>query len=251
MVLGAAGCRRGPSGEAKPRVTVAAASDLATAFGEVGYAYQASTGETVTFAFGSSGQLAKQIAEGAPYDVFAAADIALLEPTIRSGACDERTRARYGRGRVGVWTAEGVTPVKGLADLAQPRFKTVAIANPEHAPYGRAAKQAMARAGLAEALAPKLVTAQNVQQALEFARSGNADAALVALSLAVSLKSGTFVLIDDRAHDPLDQALIVCRRGANSAGGQRFADFVESPTGRTIMRRYGFTLPGEASSVAP
>src|SRR5207253_2590147 len=125
---------------------------------------------------------------------------------------------------------------RALGDLADARFGKIAIANPEHAPYGKAAQQALQKIGIWDAVKPRLVYGENIQQTLQFAQSGNADAAIVALSLAV-VGDGVYFVIDPELFAPLDQALVVCKGGASAAGGKEFAAFVSSPDGRQIMRR--------------
>jgi molybdate transport system substrate-binding protein len=244
LVLFAGGC----TGKAPPtaevtEIKVAAASDLARAFAEVGKAFEGKTRKKVTFSFGSSGLLAKQIAEGAPFDLFAAANASFADDAVNSGRCNARTKALYARGRIVVWTKKGAAKAT-LADLADPRFVKVAIANAEHAPYGQAAREALQRAGVLDKVQPKLVFGENVQQALQFAQTGNAEAAIVALSLA-TVADGEFTLIAESEHSPLDQALVACGEGPRFAVAKDFAAFVSSPDGRAIMNRYGFVLPGE------
>ncbi|MEZ4401975.1 MAG: molybdate ABC transporter substrate-binding protein [Kofleriaceae bacterium] len=235
-----AGCRAKP---APGTIRVAAASDLARAFDEVGKAFTAKTGTHVVFTFGSSGLLAKQLTEGAPFDVFAAASKSYVTQVVDAGSCDGATRAMYGQGRLVAWTAEG--PLTDLAQLAEPRWKKIAIANPDHAPYGKAAKQALERAGLWDQVAGRMVFAENVLTTMQWAQNGSADVALVALSLATVTSGGTSVPVDPALHDPLEQELVVCGHGPRVAGAQAFAAFVASPAGRAIMRNYGFRLPGE------
>jgi molybdate transport system substrate-binding protein len=243
-VLAAAGVSCGRPRQAEEPLRVAAAADLAKAFEEVGRAFEARTGRTVTLTLGSSGLLARQIAEGAPFDVYASANASFVDDVVKAGACFGDTRAMYARGRIVVWTRQDVPPPASLADLADGRFKQVAIANPEHAPYGRAAQQALSSLGLWDTVKPKLVYGENVQQALQFAQSGNADAALVALSLAL-VSDGNRVDVAAELHQPLDQALVVCKGSGRRDAATGFATFVGSDEGRAIMRRYGFLLPGE------
>ena len=149
----------------------------------------------------------------------------------------------YARGRIGIWSPKDVAGVRSMVDLTQTRFVKIAIANPEHAPYGRAAKQALEKVGLWAKVVPKIVYGENIQQTLQFAKSGNAEAAIVALSLASANKDGSFLLIEEEMHPPIDQALVVCRNGANAGAARSFANFVGSARGREIMKRYGFVLP--------
>jgi molybdate transport system substrate-binding protein len=179
--------------------------------------------------------------------MFAAANVSFVNDVVKAGVCDPATKAIYGRGRVGVWTPRGIAPVKRLDDLVDARFRKIAIANPEHAPYGRAAKEALEKAGLWEKLASRIVYGENVQQTLKFAQSGNTEASLVALSLATVTKDGELLLIGEDLHQPIDQALVVCKGGGNAQQARELAGFVVSSTGRAIMRRYGFLLPGETA----
>jgi molybdate transport system substrate-binding protein len=236
LVAGAA-CRRGPKGQVK----IAAAADLAKAFEEIGREYTKRTGVKPVFTFGSSGLLAKQLAEGAPFDVYAAANISFVDEAVASGACDGATRRPYARGRIVAWSSS--QKIGALADLAEPRFVKVAIAHPEHAPYGKAAKEALEASGVWAQVQPKLVLAENIRQTLQWAQDGSADAAIVSLSLAPVDEGGRSLLVDEALHAPLIQALAVCKNGGAAAAGQRFADFVMSPEGTAIMKRYGFALP--------
>jgi molybdate transport system substrate-binding protein len=244
-------CSKPAPSEAPLRV--AAASDLSAAFTEVGAAFEKKTGTRPIFSFGSTGLLATQLEQGGPFDVFAAANVSFVDKVVRAGACDGKTQALYARGRLVVWTSgtSGVAPPKSLADLGGERFRKVAIANPEHAPYGKAAKQALERAGVLASVSPKLVFGENVTQALQFARSGNAEAAIVALSLTMPTTEGHVLAVDDALHEPIDQALVVCRNGKSPALGRSFAEYVNGPEGRAIMNRYGFLRPGEAFTRAP
>lgn len=245
VALALLGCSRPPG----PRpVQVAAASDLVQAFEAAAADFAQQGGAPVRFSFGSSGLLAKQLREGAPFDLFAAADARFVEEAVASGACDGATRAPYGRGRLVVWTKRGAVEAPArLEDLQAPRFTRLALANPEVAPYGRAAKQALERAGLWAAVAPRLVFAENVRQALQFAQTGNVEAALVAHALVLGDAGGVTLPVDPGLHDPLEQSLVVCTRGANRRGAEAFAGFLSSPAGRAVMQRHGFALPGEVA----
>lgn len=226
---------------------VAAASDLAVAFKEVGAEFEKETGKRVDFSFGSTGLLAKQIIEGAPYDVFAAANVSFVDDVVREGACFADTKALYARGRIVLWSKDPQRLPKDVRALEDASFTKVAIANPEHAPYGRAGREALERSGVWSAVQPRMVYGENVQQTLMFARSGNADVAIVALSLAV-VSPGNFVQIDPELHEPLDQALVACKggsKGAKSNEARSFIAFVGSEKGRAIMRKFGFLLPNE------
>ncbi|HEX8150066.1 MAG TPA: molybdate ABC transporter substrate-binding protein [Pyrinomonadaceae bacterium] len=226
-------------------LTVSAASDLTPAFQEIGRLFEQQDGTKVTFNFGSTGQLTQQIEQGAPVDLFAAANVSFVEGLERRGLIIPGTKALYAQGRVTLWTREdSALKLERVEDLARPEFKKVAIANPEHAPYGLAAREALQTAGVWEAVAQKLVYGENISQTLQYAESGNADAAVVALSLSTQ-SGGRWVLIPAEMHRPLDQALAVVKGAKHEQEARRFAAFVNSAQGRGVMRRYGFVLPGE------
>lgn len=241
------GCgRRVPEGDTtKKEIIVAAAADLAPAFEELGQQFEQETAIKVTFSFGSTGTLAKQIENGLPADLFAAANIAFVDELEAKGLMLPETKALYARGRITIWTRpDSLLTIERLEDLANPDVKRVAIANPEHAPYGAAAREALQSVGLWNAIEPKLVLGENVRQAIQYAETGNADAAITALSLSVQA-NGRWILIPEHLHKPLDQALAVLKGARLEQEARQFASFVNSATGRPIMRKYGFILPGE------
>jgi molybdate transport system substrate-binding protein len=249
LVLGAAsigslGCHRAPPAETTT-VKVAAAADLAFAFPDIAILYEKTTGEKVVFSFGSTGLLERQIAEGAPFDAFASASASFADDAVKSGACLADSKASYATGRIVILAGSGAAKAPtALADLTDAAITKIAIANPEHAPYGRAAKQALERAGIWEQISPKIVYGENVQQTLQFAQSGNADAAIVALSLVTVLPEdggARWTPIPDDLHERIDQVLVACAHGAAGPdAGRRFIAFVNSEAGRNILRRYGF-----------
>jgi molybdate transport system substrate-binding protein len=227
-------------------VQVAAASDLTRAFNEIGAAYEAETKQKVVFSFSSSGLLAQQIRQGAPFDLFAAANVTFADDLSVEGVCDGSTESRYARGKVVVWTKKDlVEPPKTLAELKDARFRRIAIANPAHAPYGAAAKEALLKLNLWDAIEPRIVYGENIKQTLQYAESGNAEAAIVALALVIGTQGGVILPIDASLHNPIEQALVVCRHGKNAAGARAFSAFVQGEKGRAIMQRYGFELPAE------
>jgi len=189
-----------PTPKPESPIQVAAAADLSVAFEEMGRLFQARTGQQVTFSFGASGVLAKQLSQGAPFDLFAAANAAFVDNAVQAGACDGSTKALYARGHIVVWTKHGGPVVRTLAELRNPDIKHIAIANPDHAPYGKAAREALTRAGLWPALEAKIVQAENVRQALQFAQTGNADVAIVALSLVAKDETGIRLAVDPALH---------------------------------------------------
>ncbi|MGI9104892.1 MAG: molybdate ABC transporter substrate-binding protein [Pyrinomonadaceae bacterium] len=227
--------------------TVSAAADLTPAFQELGKQFEQQGGAKVTFNFGSTGQLAQQIEQGAPVDLFAAANVSYVEDLEKKNLILPDTKALYAQGRITLWTRND-SPLKleRVEDLARPEFKKVAIANPEHAPYGMAAREALQSARVWEAVSPKLVFGENISQTLQYAESGNVDAAIVALSLSTQ-SNGRWVLIPAELHQPLNQALAVIRGSLHEQEARHFAAFINSLQGRAVMRKYGFVLPGEES----
>lgn len=227
-------------------LTVAAAADLQFAFTEIGALYEQETDNKVIFSFGSTGQLAQQIDNGAPFDLFAAANISFVEDLASRDRIVPETVALYARGRVvlAVNREAGVSAVT-LEDLLADTITRIAIANPAHAPYGVAAKEALISAGVWEKIENKIVYGENVRQTLQFIQTGDAQVGIVALSVA-NVPEITWSLIDDSLHNPLDQALGVVTSSPHREEAQRFAEFINGPIGRPIMQKYGFVLPGEA-----
>ncbi|MBI3304631.1 MAG: molybdate ABC transporter substrate-binding protein [Deltaproteobacteria bacterium] len=231
--------------ERQASLTVSAAADLALAFQELGALFTKEAGIQVIFNFGSTGQLAQQIELGAPVDLFAAANVAFVEELEKQGLILPDTKALYARGRITLWTrADSPVHIERIEDLARPEVKRAAIANPDHAPYGIAAREAMQSAGIWDVVQPKLVLGENVRQTLLYAETGNVEAAIVALSLSIQ-GEGRWVLVPQELHKPIDQALAVIKTTRREQEARRFAAFINGPAGRPIMRKYGFVLPGE------
>jgi molybdate transport system substrate-binding protein len=233
------------SGRSEQRGTgplrVAGASDLVVVMEEIVARFEATSSAEVDFIPGSSGKLAAQIRQGAPFDVFLSASEAFVDDAIASGACLRETRARYARGRVVMWRRDGSPPAT-LAGLADPAYRIIAIAQPDHAPYGAAARQALEKAGVWQAVEPRIVHGSNIADTMQLAVTGNADVALVALSL-VTRSSGRYTTIPEELHRPIDQALVVCRNGRRQELGRRFAAFMRTPAIADLLTRSGFSPP--------
>lgn len=226
-------------------LTVSAAADLIPAFTEIGALFTQETGIKIVFNFGSTGQLTQQILQGAPVDMFAAANQSFIQTLEDANLIIPDTRAIYAVGRITLWTRnDSSLEFVTIADLQNPAIERIAIANPEHAPYGVAAKEALQSAGLWDELQEKLVFGENIAQTLQYAESGNVDVAIVALSLSVQ-SEGKWVLLPEDLHNPLIQALAVIQNTAHEAEARAFALFINGEIGHPIMRRYGFVLPGE------
>lgn len=231
-----------------PVLYVAAASDLRFALTEIVETFEQRYSVRVVTTFGSSGQLASQIEQGAPFDVFFSANEAFVSGLAAKGHVDPASTVVYAIGRIVVWVRQD-SPVSirtGVRALGDPRVRFVAIANPQHAPYGVAAVEALKRSGLYEKVRGKLVLGENISQTLQFAQTGNADAAIVALSLAVAppvQATGRFILIPAILHDPIRQGAGIVVRTAHPQLARALLAAIVSDEGRSTLRRYGFGIP--------
>lgn len=229
----------------QPALTVFAASDLAFAFKEIVPRFEQALGVKVTLVLGSTGNFARQIEHGAPADVFFAADQGFVERLAAKGILIAETQTLYAQGQIVLATAKSFGPkLIDLRALLNPKIRHVAIANPLHAPYGKAAAEALRKVGVWEALRPKLVYGETVRHALQFVQTGAAEAGIVARSIA-DAPEVDWSLIDAGLHAPLNQAVAVVRRSSRPELGLAFIQFVNGSEGREIMKRYGFRLPGE------
>lgn len=244
LALAAPAC----SGSGRPELTVAAAADLQYAFQELEGPFEATCGCDLVLIFGSSGKFAAQIEEGLPADVFASANSEYVDRLAQGGLLLPGSEQLYALGRI-VLAAPASSPLdlQGLGAVSDPRVTRVAIANPDHAPYGVAAKEALEAAGLWESVQPKLVLGENASQTAQFVETGDVSLGIVPLSLAVQ-RGGKlrFTLIDESMHRPLRQTAAVLARSRHPDLGRQFIDFINGETGRPVMRKYGFILPGEA-----
>ena len=232
----------------KPPV-VAAASDLKFALEDVAKAFTKETGAQVTLVFGSSGNLTRQLTDGAPFELFMSADEGFVFKLADAGLTRDRG-ALYAIGRLVLFAPHG-SPLKVDAELDGLRalvksggLKRFAIANPAHAPYGRAAEALLRAKGLWDAVQPSLVLGDTVSQAAQFAATGNVAGGIIAQSLVIApplRDAGTFVLLPDRDHPPLCQRMVLMKRAGPTAA--KFYDYIQSPAAREIMQRYGFVVP--------
>jgi molybdate transport system substrate-binding protein len=221
-------------------LTVAAASDLTPVFEELGRAFESATKTKVVFVFGSTGMLTRQIENGAPFDLFAAANVSYIDELEQKGLIIPDSKAVYARGRITLWTAnESPVRFQGIEDLARPEIQRIAIANPDHAPYGLAAKQALQSTGVWDRVQPKLVYGDNIRQALQYAQTGNVEVAIVSLTLSIN-SNGRWTLIPEELHQPIDQGLAIMKSTRNEPAARAFITFLSSPQGKAIMKKYGF-----------
>lgn len=239
----------------KPTVRVAAAADLKFAMNEVAETYEKQTGTKIEVTYGSSGNFFAQLQNGAPFDVFFSADIDYPRKLEAAGLAEPGRLYEYAVGRIVIWMpADAKVDVSRLGwnALLDASVQKISIANPEHAPYGRAAVAAMRKAGIYEQVKPKLVLGENISQAAQFVQSGGAQAGIVALSLAISpaMKEGKQWEIPAEQYDPIEQAAIVMKNAKEKEAALRFLDYVKSETGRKTLKKYGFTFPGAMAAPA-
>jgi molybdate transport system substrate-binding protein len=245
VILVATACGSGD----ERQVSVAAAADLQYAFKELERPFEEQCDCDLVLTFGSSGNFATQIDEGLPVDVFASANVSYVEDLEAKGLVVSGTTETYAIGRIVLAVATGSNlELSGLEAVLDPSVRRLSIANPDHAPYGVAAREALEAAGLWDDVEGKLVLGENAAQATQFVETGDAEAGIVPLSLAVQ-RSGRlrYLLIDDSLHNPLRQAAAVLSSSDRQELAASFIDFINGPEGRPIMVQYGFVLPGEAA----
>ncbi len=230
-------------------LVVAAAADLSTALKEVADIYEKKTGVQVKLSFGASGALTQQIQNGAPFDVFFSADMDYPRQLIASGAADGTSLHQYAVGKLVLWVpADSSLDVehKGMDVLLDPSVMKIAIANPQHAPYGRAAVAALKHAGVYDRVADRLVMGEGVSQAAQFVESGNAQAGFVALAHAVApgmRGKGKYWEVPVDAYPALAQGAVVLSHSQRQKEATRFLEYIKTTAGSELLRKYGFTVP--------
>jgi len=227
------------------QITVAAAADLSFALKEISQKFEKDTGIKIVLSFGSTGMFARQIENSAPFDIFFAASEKYIDELNDKGLTISDTKKLYAQGRI-VLAVNKKSDVhaKNLEDLLNPSVKKIAIANPNHAPYGIAAMEALKKRNLWDVLKPKLVYGENIRQALQFVQTGNAQAGIIALSVA-DVPEITWIIIDHNIHNPINQAAAVIKTTKAEKEAREFINYVDGLQGRPIMKKYGFLLPGE------
>jgi molybdate transport system substrate-binding protein len=234
-------------------ITVAAASDLQFAFQDVAARFEKSSGKQVKLIFGSSGNFFAQIQNGAPFDLFFSADLDYAKKLDAAGVAEPGTLYEYATGKIVLW-APRQSPVdvnRGLQVLLDPAIKKIAIANPEHAPYGRAAVAALRHENLYDQVSGKFVLGENISQTATFVASGSADIGVVALSLALApaLKDkGKYVEIPAGDYPPIEQAVVILKSSQQKETARAFLAFVKSPEIVNLLKTYGFTVPANAGT---
>ena len=249
LLLGIAALCLVPAASAlSEEVTIAAASDLSFAFKEIVTEYEQSTGNHVRLTLGSSGNFYAQIQNGAPFDLYFSADIGYPKKLEEAGLVVPGSLYPYAVGRIVLWTGNGshLDLSKGLEILREPTIKKIAIANPKHAPYGRAAVAAMEHFKVYDQVKDRLILGENISQAAQFIESGACDAGIIALSLALApamKAAGQYWEIPANAHLPLEQGAVILKQSKHPEAARQFLEFIKGPHGQEIMKRYGFTLP--------
>lgn len=228
------------------QLSVAAASDLQFALKDVAAQFEKTSGAKVQLSFGSSGNFFSQIQNGAPFDLFFSADVDYPRKLETAGLIEPGTIYEYATGRIVLWTRSdsGVDLKDGLPSLLSPRVKKIAIANPDHAPYGLAAVAALQHAGLYEKVKDKLVFGENVSQAAQFASTGNAEVGIVALALALApalTSTGRSAEIPAEFYPPLRQSCVVIKSSQNKATARAFIEFLKKSETMKVLQLYGFS----------
>lgn len=229
--------------ENEDKIVVAAAADLNFVLKELASGFERETGTKVVISFGSTGMLAQQIESGAPFDAFFAADQKYVNELAGRGFILQEGIVNYAQGRLAlvVNKSSGVT-LAGIKDIVQSKVMHIAIANPDHAPYGRAAVEALKSAGVYEAVKVKLVFGENIRQALQFVQTGNAQAGIVALSIA-DVPEVSHSTIDATLHSPLNQGAGIVKASKNREKAGSFIKYVIGKNGRAVLEKYGFIVP--------
>ncbi len=240
---------RAQESKSSPQLVVAAAADLSTVLKEIGDNYEKKTGVKVKLSFGASGALTQQIQNGAPFDLFFSADMEYPRQLIASRDADAASLYQYAVGKLVLWVPVD-SPLdlehKGMNALLDPSVKKIAIANPQHAPYGRAAVAALKYTGVYDQVADRLVLGENVSQAAQFVESGNAQAGFVALAHAVApgiRGTGKYWEAPLDAYPPLAQGAIVLSHSQHKKEASEFLEYIRTKEAAELLREYGFTLP--------
>jgi molybdate transport system substrate-binding protein len=229
---------------------IAAASDLQFVMPDLAAQYEKQTGVKLAITYGSSGNFVAQIQNGAPFDLFLSADVNYPHKLVVAQLADVSSLQIYAVGHLVLWFPPDspLDPSAGLKILSDPRIQKIAIANPDHAPYGRAAVALLRDAGLYEQLKPKLVFGENIAQAAQFVQTGGAQAGFLASSLTFSpaMKTGKFWTIPADRYPPVEQAAVLLTGSPNKEAAISFLAFLKTPAARVTLERYGFFLPPAA-----
>jgi molybdate transport system substrate-binding protein len=224
---------------AQSRINVAAAANLTGVAQELGTRFEAETKIHPVFSFGSTAQLTQQIENGAPFDLFLAADAEHVERLDKKGLLMPGSRAAYAIGILALWVPSASTPVKSVEDLVSPKVRVISVAKPELAPYGAATIETLRNAGLLDKVQSKIVYADNINMAKQYGSTGNAEVVFTAYSLVLK-EGGTVIQIGERLHKPITQALGIIAASPNKADAGKFADFILHGNGRAALKAFGY-----------
>jgi molybdate transport system substrate-binding protein len=245
-LLLSAGCKAETvkNGQAESEsLTIAAASNLTDVLAEMSPQFTGKTGIRVVFSFGATADLAKQIENGAPFDVFAAADTEHVEQLEAKGLLTPGSRALYARGRLVMWLPAGSSlKAQRIEDITAKEFERIAIAKPDVAPYGRATVESLRALGIWDQIESRVIYGQNVSQTKQYAGTGNAEVAFIPLAL-VKPGEGTYIEVRQDLHQPIDQALGVIKDSKHQAAARQFVDFLLSAAGQEIFAKRGYNKP--------
>ncbi len=230
-------------------LVIAAAADLSSALSEIGNSYEKKSGVKVKLSFGASGAITQQIQNGAPFDIFFSADMDYPKQLIGLGDADGESLYQYAVGKLVLWVpVESSLDVehRGMQILLDPAVKKISLANPQHAPYGRAAVAALRHAGLYDQVADRLVVGENVSQAAQFVESGNAQAGFVALAHAAAPSmqgKGKYWIVPADYYPPLAQGVVILSHSQHKKEAAEFLGYLKTKESSDLLRKYGFSLP--------
>lgn len=232
-------------------ITIAAAADLQFAMQDIAEQFQKETGKSVKLIFGSSGNFFQQIQNGAPFDMFFSADLNYPKKLEAAGLTEPGSYYQYAKGRIVIWVLKdsALNVSSGLKSLENPHINKIAVANPQHAPYGQAAVAALQKEGIYDRVKDKFVLGENISQTASFVVSGSADVGIVALSLALSpsmKEKGRYVEIPTDKYPPIEQAVVILRSSGNKQVAKQFLSFINTTSVADTLRRYGFDVQSEA-----
>ena len=240
-ILSSCSAHRDPQRATK--LTIAAAANLTDAFDEVGRAFKSQTAVDVVFSYGSTAELAQQIENGAPFDLFAAADTEHVDSLVAENKLTGDSRAVYALGQLALWIPGGEQyGIRELKDLGKQQVRFIAVAQPQLAPYGQATIEALKNAALWSETQPKIVYANSISMVKQMAGTGNAEAAFTAYSLVLH-DEGMVIKIDPRLYSPIKQALAIVASSLRMQEANQFRSFLLGPDGRAILARHGYLLP--------
>ena len=229
-------------------IKIAAAADLQFAMQDVAARFQRETGKTIKVIYGSSGNFFQQIQNGAPFDMFFSANLDYAKKVESAGLAEQGSFYQYGTGRIVIWVPNDskIDIGTGLVALANPAVKKIAIANPQHAPYGQAAVAAMKKENVYDKISDRFVLGENISQTAMFVVSGAADVGIIALSLALSptmKDKGRYIEIPSTDYPPIEQGCVILKASTQKETARAFLEFVKTPAVAEILRAYGFAVP--------